>query len=845
MVRKLTSAILIASAAHSPLLNALGLGELTLKSALNQPLVAEVELLNIGDLSESQIVVRMADQDAYAKAGIDREYYLSGFRFRVELSGNGKGKVIITSKRPLNEPFINFLVETRWPSGRVLREYTALVDLPVYSGKTETQVNLGTTKAYQQKAQQLKLQQPEQTQTKASRAAVKPSPRRQSAVQYSSNNDGEYRIRNHDNLYSIAKRFRPSNDVSIEQTMIAIQQLNPNAFIRNNINLLKAGSVLRLPDANQIHSTSLGEAKADVRRQHQQWRNKESVAAGSLDARADTKQQERFAGTEGQLRLSSDQSDQSDQSSGGGQSGRGSASSDETIALTLENEELNTKVDSLEQQLEKLQRLLELKNSELASMQQNLAASAAQQSADASSAEPEQSGIEQAEQGQVSEAIDASGLGGAGTEETSDAEAALEEGLESNLEGQAEVTEELVTEEPEVAAAEDGKGLELGQAPEQDLLNKMIGIVQEKPWMILLLIVPILLIVLLMRLRKGKDDADIADTDDFDVAANFDTSAETETNDLDDAFSAIENAAGDELDLNDVPDLGDIKEENKEAAPSVPVQSQTGDVVGEADIYVAYGRFEQAIALLKGAIEENPQQADVQLKLLEVYLEENNMAAAQAQLAAVEATGDQDAISKAHALLSGQDESAGADLDSGSELSNDFNLDLDTSAEDPDTDLSDLDEPAAGDDLEADLNELDELSAELDLDSAEDDIEKTADTAEALDSLEEATDDINTESLAELEDEFSPEGLEALDKAGELDDIPSASLASGGLDEAAAGEPADELSHEDEVTTKLDLARAYIDMGDVDGAKEILEEVTASGEGSHQEEAQALLKQLS
>lgn len=834
MVRKLTSAILMAGVMQSPLVSALGLGDLTLKSALNQPLVAELELLNIGDLSESQILVGLADRDAFVAAGVDREYYLSDFRFRVELGKDGSGKIVITSKKPLNEPFINFLVETRWPSGRVLREYTALVDLPVYSEETETQVNLGTTSAYQQKAQQLKIQAP---QPAASPQVVKSSPRRQSAVNFNGNNGGEYRIQSNDSLSKIAKRFRPASDVTVAQTMIAIQQLNPKAFIRNNINLLKAGSILRLPNADQVRNTSDGEANAQVKLQNQQWRNKETVAAGQLDARADGGNGQRFAGRDGQLRLSSDQAAET---AGSGNAGSGSGSSDEVIALSLENEELETKVESLEQQVEKLQRLLELKNSELAGIQQNLGASEElSEQAEAQLAEAEQATDQAVEDADAAleAAIDATEAEeGAEEEQTQASDAnAVEADSETVAEAQAtEDASEVVAEEskPEMGMPEPA----VVEPASQDTLTSMINMVKAQPWLILVLIVPILILLLVARRKKADADA----VAELEANAEFDSQLDGAEENLDEAFAAIEeDQAEAELDL----DLDAEQPETEAPEQQERVTSQTGDVVGEADIYVAYGRFDQAIALLKGAIEENPQQSDVQLKLLEVYLEAKDQAAAQAQLASVEACGDEGATNKARELLSGGNSSddtvirdaidesmlskldeldavdGAADSANGEEqeLSNDFSLDLDTSADD---DVAPLDE-----DFSLDL-EADDSSAEVELEADLDELDKLSNELEA------GEDEISVDSIAELEGDFS---ADALDAEIEAEDATVAPVV---VDENA------EISREDEVATKLDLARAYIDMGDVDGAKEILDEVLAEGEAKQQEEAQELMSQL-
>lgn len=144
MYRKLASVILVASAIQAKYAGALGLGEMTMHSALNQPLSAEIVLSNVGDLNSSQIRVVLADEKTFKNANIDRTHYLANMKFKVELDGKGGGIVKLTSHRRLNEPYLDFLVEAKWPTGKMLRSYTALVDLPVYERAEGDVANLGS-----------------------------------------------------------------------------------------------------------------------------------------------------------------------------------------------------------------------------------------------------------------------------------------------------------------------------------------------------------------------------------------------------------------------------------------------------------------------------------------------------------------------------------------------------------------------------------------------------------------------------------------------------------------------------------------------------------------------------
>ena len=133
MIRKLAIVLTLASAGYAGLTHALGLGDAKVNSNLNQPLVAEIELVNTGGLTDAEILPGLATREEFLKAGIDRVYFLSDIRFEVQRNESGEPKVVLTTKKPVREPFINFLVEVIWPSGRLLREYALLIDPPVFA----------------------------------------------------------------------------------------------------------------------------------------------------------------------------------------------------------------------------------------------------------------------------------------------------------------------------------------------------------------------------------------------------------------------------------------------------------------------------------------------------------------------------------------------------------------------------------------------------------------------------------------------------------------------------------------------------------------------------------------
>ena len=132
MARKFAAVVFSLGCIQASPLMALGLGEISLDSYLNEPLKAHVDLLNTGGLHEDQIRIRLATSDDFKRMGVDRAYFLTSITFDVEIDDNGRASIVLTSEDPVLEPYLDFIVEARWPSGRLLREYTVLVDPPVF-----------------------------------------------------------------------------------------------------------------------------------------------------------------------------------------------------------------------------------------------------------------------------------------------------------------------------------------------------------------------------------------------------------------------------------------------------------------------------------------------------------------------------------------------------------------------------------------------------------------------------------------------------------------------------------------------------------------------------------------
>lgn len=374
-VRKLVLAIAAASALSSGMAHALGLGEVTLQSQLNQPLVAEIELVEGGDLSADELIPRLASPEAFNKAGVDRQFFLTDLKFTPVLKPNGKSVIRVTSSKPMREPYLNFLVEVLWPNGRLQREYTMLLDPPLYTAHSVTPV---AVKPPATAAASAPRKQP--SAARPTVAATQPATTSTAAATSLAGN--EYKTTANDNLWDIANRARAGG--SVHQAMLAIQELNPQAFIDNNINRMKSGQVLRLPDAQQINSRTQSAAIAQVNEQTAAWREGRSIAASARQLDASKRSSAAVAPAKiersDNLKLVADGSNK-----GGAGSDKGSAGNKALLdklavaqesldSTNRENAELKSRIADLQSQLDKLQRLVQLKNDQMAKLQAYLAA---------------------------------------------------------------------------------------------------------------------------------------------------------------------------------------------------------------------------------------------------------------------------------------------------------------------------------------------------------------------------------------------------------------------------------------------------------------------------------------
>jgi pilus assembly protein FimV len=813
---------------------ALGLGEIDLDSSLNERFKAQIEVLDADDLERSEILVSLASSEDFSRVGVERFFYLTDLRFEVVKTAGGQTAISVSSSQPVSEPYLNFLVELHWPNGRMLKEYTVLMDPPTFTQIAAPAANRAS-QAPAPQSQAGPLQRPPaptpSPRVESPASAASPAADSSQGTRLNLNTDqprrstdaggsGYYRMTDrNDTLWNIAEETLPSDQVSVQQNMLALQRLNPKAFIRGNINLMKAGYVLRLPTESDALQMTSSEARAEARAQTAEWRaysRGERVAdstqatplieedSATLRAQVDATEtgaenggaaeaQPEAAATDGQLRIVATDADTTVgtvSSIGPVPGSSGSLEEADRLSREIEalSEELQRSSTLAATQIETLDRQIELKDRQIAELQARLAEQA---NTPVASTAP-QNQAQAAKPWWNSPLVIGGGF------------AALVLAIVGGLMGRRRRSQD---DEPAPAIAPDRVKAAISPAP-----------VEEQA-------------------RAEEDEATA-------IIPAMDDSADIYPHESADTEQAAESE-------HEEPD------------------SQTSDVVGEAEIYIAYGRYPQAISLLRGVLDTDPARNDVRIKLMDIYSETGERDAFDAEMEALMANTDDQEV-----LLTAQEFAArfvntGSSADGSTSDALEIGMDAETGETEPEASISgirqsDTDAGSADDldiaDLENDLNELDSLvddkpmdagldfDLQLDDDLLEDEKERAQmnfdrdlpmkeDSSGNVGATEEGTEGFTNENA---EDEESHEIADGFD----LEDL---SFTGDDVDEIESFESDDDFDFEDDAdssSTKLDLARAYIDMGDKDGARDILQEVLSEGSEEQQGQAETLLEKL-
>jgi pilus assembly protein FimV len=567
---------------------ALGLGDIELQSALNQPFRAEIALSATADELQG-LRVMLAAPDMFVRRGIDRPDFLSNLEFRVVADRNGRNVVQVSSRESIVEPFVTILVEAASPrSGRSVKEYTVLLDPPVFlpAPAAPAPVQPAETRSSGSNAPGGQINRPATPPAPQPERAPAPAPAvRQPApdVPVSSAPPSAPRspaaaaggtygpVQRAETLWAIADRLRPDG-VTINQMMIAIYQSNPAAF-GGNINVLRAGVTLRLPAAADFDTLAATVANAEVQRQTDAWQNRApggqlrllpptetEVVSAPVPAPAPTQPAETPAAAANR------------------------AAADAAAAAAARAEESR--------------RLLEVQNAQLQAAQQAAAAAAAEAAppAESESAEP---GVEVEDEQLFAD-------------EEAPAEPAAEEAA---------------------PAAAPTPVAPRPVATEPSLVSQALGWLRS-PLLWMGVGIALLLLTALWFVRRRRQDNE-------DVTGRWEA-LESETDDeTRDATARMRRQLPDETIV--VEEQPAERPRSAQPEPEPPsrraaaprsqrptpadetLSSQTvinldqADAVAEADFHIAYGLYDQAAELVQKALEAAPDRRDLKLKLLEVY----------------------------------------------------------------------------------------------------------------------------------------------------------------------------------------------------------------------------------
>lgn len=261
----------------------LGLGDIRLNSYLNQPMDAEISLSVASAPELETLKVELADQEAFRRHGLSRPAYFDELRFQVRRTGPSSAVIHVSSARPIVEPFLTFLVEARWSGGRVLREFTVLLDPPVFMPGPAAESAPAPAPAVESPRSEAAPRpapqpQPQPEARPAPAPATTPAPAAQPGAGYGP----EYGpVQRNETLWAIAQRVRPDESLTTTQVMMALFHANPDAF-SGNVNRLRAGAILRVPGREEIAAASAGQANSEFRRQMDEWRG---ASAGPVERR--------------------------------------------------------------------------------------------------------------------------------------------------------------------------------------------------------------------------------------------------------------------------------------------------------------------------------------------------------------------------------------------------------------------------------------------------------------------------------------------------------------------------------------------------------------------------------
>jgi len=542
---------------------ALGLGDVHLNSPLNAPLDAEIELVNATPEDLATLDAKLATKETFARYGLDWPPFMSSVTVTRDRSASGAQVLRIKSSETVTEPFLTLLIEASWARGRLVREYTVLLDPPVFAPNSVVAAQPAMPAAGGANASG-QISRPVQTESPSAAPPV------------AAGGGDSYEVQRGDSLSAIARRLSASSGAQTTQLMVAIYRGNAGAF-EGDMNRLRAGSVLRIPGGDEIAAVSPAEASGEVRR-----------LAGGYSAATGTSGR-------GRLRLVPP----SDSASSPGSSAGNSA----------EVDTLQSRVRELEGQLTESKRMLELRNTELADLQAKLAAS--QQQPAAAQPAPTQTPVEQP--APLPETA-------APTPETTTPEAAAPTQEPTPAPAETPAAEPAPEQTPAAEATPETEGPSL---VDKIIANWYLiaGAV------VLLILVLLFTKSRGKRKTAEFDDSlgRLADQGEDRLTQPLDSLSDTgrmrapNLGSIPDDILVEESGTHRALqETQDIP-LAPTVRTDETISSETAVNLDQGDALAEADFHMAYGLYDQAADLVRIAIQREPDRRDLKLKLLEVF----------------------------------------------------------------------------------------------------------------------------------------------------------------------------------------------------------------------------------
>ena len=572
-MRNLTKALAVASLLAPASGHSLGIGNIKLHSALNQNLNAEISLVVSAGEKASDIKVNLAPPDKFDEAGVPWASFLSKIRFTTVVGANGSVLIKLSSREAVKEPFLDFLLEVNWPKGSLYREFTVLLDPPaVY--KQATLPVLTPSESYESEQPVI----PQQIAKKRQQASVEP--RLAGATEYGP-------TRRNDTLWKVAERAGRQEGVSVEQMMIAMYEQNPHAFYKENVHALLAGKTLKIPEREVVLKLSRKQALAEFNRQTKTWKNRlASASVETASAKKDIPENQLtlVAPTKADVAenlIVAPENQQVTAIKKVDELPSPSKTVKEVVSATSPvNDVLQSKIAELEKQLVTMQQIVALKDQQLAALQNQSQVKPVIQ------AEPVQTVPDQ------SEAINP---------------VTQQKPVEP-------VDQPVIKPESQATSSSNAYYLWVG--------GFGAGTLSILGW-------------LWWRKRKFDEKTTI---DSLFAAANFNKTPDANrffSTSLDNDTANSANAVGSSSLFSEFTfsDFDTFDTDHGEIDP-----------VSEADVYLAYGRYQQAEDLMRDVIKDQPDRDECKLKLLEIFYSKENKQAFEAYARELAEAGKKDDI---------------------------------------------------------------------------------------------------------------------------------------------------------------------------------------------------------